>query len=213
MITIFNDDLIDSYLRSHTAAEDDVLRTARERAAAEDMPPVPPEVGSFLMLLARIVKARDALEVGSGGGASGVWIIRGLTPDGTLTTIDIEPEHQRLAKRTYTEAGIADRVRPLLGNAVQVLPTLPAQSFDFMLIDPAKQDYPVYLDEALRLVRPGGLIVADNVLWSGRVMDARATDPEDEGIRTFNDRASKHPRLLSSILPIGDGVSVSLVIE
>lgn len=213
MITIFNDDIIDSYLRSHTAVEDDVLRTARERAAAEDMPPVPPEVGSFLMLLARIVKARDALEIGSGGGASGVWITRGLAPDGTLTTIEIDPEHQRLAMRTYAEAGIADRVRPLLGHAVQVLSTLPARSIDFMLIDPAKREYPIYLDEALRLVRPGGLILADNVLWSGRVMDPRANDPEDEGIRTYNDRVTRHPRLLSSILPIGDGVSVSLVIE
>lgn len=211
MKTVFNDGLVDTYLASLTAAEDDVLRRARERAAAEDMPPIPAEVGSLLCLLARITDARKALEVGSGGGASAVWILRGLGTEGRLTTVELEPEHQRLANDTYREAGVDHRVTSLLGHAMAVLPTLPDGGFDFMFIDPAKSDYPQYLIQAVRLVRPGGLIIADNVLWSGRVMDPRATDVEDEAIKTFNRQISDHPRLHSAILPIGDGVSVSLV--
>src|SRR5215472_14289757 len=146
MNTVFNDDLIDIYLRSHTATEDDVLRRAREHAASEDMPPVPAEVGALLCMLVRLTSARRALEIGSGGGASGVWMVRGMPPDGTLTTVELEPEHQRLAKLAYRDAGIEDRVRPLLGHALGVLPSLPDQAFDFMFIDPAKAEYPQYLD-------------------------------------------------------------------
>jgi predicted O-methyltransferase YrrM len=210
-LTTHNDDALDLYLRSHTAGEDDVLRRARERAAKEDMPPVPSEVGAFLNLAVHWTKAENVLEIGSGGGVSGIWLGRGLGEAGRLTTIEVEPEHRRLALESYQEAGIAGKVTSLLGRALDVLPTLPDASFDLIFIDPAKTEYPQYLDHAMRLAVSGGVIIADNILWSGRVAESHAQEPEDVGIRQYNDRISNDPRLHSVILPIGDGVSVSIL--
>lgn len=207
------DVMIEQYLREYTATEDEILRRARERSAMEDMPPVPAEVGAFLCLAARWTKARNALEIGSGAGISGIWIARGLSEEGTLTTIELDPEHQRLALETYEEAGISKHVRSLLGRASDILPTLPDASYDLMFIDPAKTEYPQYLDHALRLVMPGGVIIADNVLWYGRVADPYCKDPEDEALRIYNRRIATDSRLHSVILPIGDGVAVSLVVS
>jgi caffeoyl-CoA O-methyltransferase len=202
---------IEQYLWAHGAEEDEVLERARERAAAEDMPPVPAEVGAFLSLAARWSGARDALEFGSGGGISGVWIARGLRPGAKLTTIEVDPVHRELAQQSYREAGVDDRIESLLGRAGDVLPTFPYRSFDFIFMDLPKSEYPIYLEEALRLARPGGVILADNVLFFGRVSDPNFTNPEIEAIRVFNRRIVDDPRLHSMILPIGDGVAVGLV--
>jgi predicted O-methyltransferase YrrM len=212
-MTVYNDPIVDQYLRKHTMREDEALRKARERAAMEDMPPIPQEVGAFLCLAVRWTRARNILEIGSGGGVSGIWIARGLPVDGHLTTIELDPEHRRLALESYQEAGVTERVSSLLGNALDVLPGLPDASYDMIFIDPAKAEYPQYLDHALRLVVQGGVIIADNVLWSGRIADPRATDPEDEGLRIYNQRIATDPRLHSVILPLGDGVAVSLVLS
>jgi predicted O-methyltransferase YrrM len=212
-LTTYNDGALDTYLRTHTAGEDEVLRQARERAAQEDMPPIPSEVGAFLSLAVRWTRAQNVLEIGSGAGVSGVWLGRSLGPTGSLTTIEVEPEHRRLALESYREAGIADKVTSLLGKALDVLPTLPDKSFDLIFIDPAKAEYPQYLDHAMRLAVPGGVIIADNILWSGRVAERHAQEPEDVAIRVYNQRISTDPRLHSVILPIGDGVSVSIVID
>jgi predicted O-methyltransferase YrrM len=209
-MTVFNDAALDGYVRG-LMAEDDVLRRARERSAQEDMPPVPPEVGAFLWLAAKWSAATSAVEVGTGAGLSGIWIVRGMGPAGRLVTIDVDAEHQRLAREAYREAGIDGQVRTLLGRAADVLPGLPARSADLVFLDTAKSESGTYLDEALRLVRPGGVIIADDVLWHGRVADPRSRAVETDGARLHNDRIFADPRLSSVILPFGNGVSVSLM--
>jgi predicted O-methyltransferase YrrM len=202
---------IATYLSELTAREDDALRHARERAAAGGMPPVSSDTGAFLRLAARWVDAQAAVEIGSGAGYSGIWLARGLASKGTLTTIEADPEHQRLAKASYDEARVAGRVRAILGRALDVLPRLSDGGYDLAFIDARKDEYPEYLDHALRLVRPGGVIMADNVLWSGRVVDPKASDPDTEGLRLYSRRVAEDERLDSVILTIGDGLAVSLV--
>ncbi|HZD00798.1 MAG TPA: O-methyltransferase [Actinomycetes bacterium] len=202
---------IATYLSELTAGEDDALRHARERAAAGGMPPVSADTGAFLRLVARWVDAQAAVEIGSGAGYSGIWLARGLAAKGILTTIEADPEHQRLAKASYEEAGVSNRVRTILGRALEVLPRLSDGGYQLAFIDALKDEYPSYLEHALRLVRPGGVILADNVLWSGRVADAKACDPSTEGLRLYARRIAEDERLDSVILTVGDGLAVSLV--
>jgi predicted O-methyltransferase YrrM len=200
------------YLLELTAVEDDALRAARERASAGGMPPVSADTGALLTLIARMTGAMNAVEVGSGAGYSGIWLARGLAEGGTLTTIEADPQHQRLAKESYRDAGVSGRVRSILGGALDVLPRLSDGGYDLVFIDAAKDEYPAYLDHALRLVAPGGVILADNVLWSGRVADPAATDPATEGLRDYNRRITEDERLHSVVLTIGDGLALSWVI-
>jgi predicted O-methyltransferase YrrM len=204
-------DAIAAYLAELTAVEDDVLRHARERAAAGGMPPVSADSGAFLRFAANWVGAQAAVEIGSGAGYSGVWIARGLAAKGILTTIEADPQHQRLAKESYEEAGVPSRIRAILGRALDVLPRLTDGGYDLAFLDAVKAEYPEYLEHALRLVRPGGVIIADNVLWSGRVADPKATDPDTEGLRAYARRIASDERLDSVILAIGDGLAVSRV--
>ena len=204
-------DAIAAYLAELTAVEDDVLRHARDRASAGGMPPVSADSGAFLRFVASWVGAQAAVEVGSGAGYSGVWIVRGLAPKGILTTIEVDPDHQRLAKDTYEEAGFPSRVRSILGRALDVLPRLTDSGYDLAFLDAVKSEYPEYLEHALRLVRPGGVILADNVLWSGRVADPKVTDADTEGLREYARRIAGDRRLDSVILTIGDGLAVSRV--
>jgi len=204
-------DAIAAYLGELTAVEDDALRHARGRAAAGGMPPVSADAGAFLRFAARWVGAQAAVEIGSGAGYSGIWLARGLNPKGLLTTIEADPEHQRLAKCSYEEAGVAGRVRAIGGRALEVLPRLSDGGYDLVFLDALKVEYPLYLEHALRLVRPGGVIIADNVLWSGRVANPRATDPDTEGLRLYARRIAEDDRLDSVILTISDGLAVSRV--
>jgi predicted O-methyltransferase YrrM len=210
-LTSMRTNAIATYLSELTAGEDDALRHARERAAAGGMPPVSADTGAFLRLVARWVDAQAAVEIGSGAGYSGIWLARGLAAKGILTTIEADPEHQRLAKASYEEAGVSNRVRTILGRALEVLPRLSDGGYQLAFIDALKDEYPSYLEHALRLVRPGGVILADNVLWSGRVADAKACDPSTEGLRLYARRIAEDERLDSVILTVGDGLAVSLV--
>jgi predicted O-methyltransferase YrrM len=202
---------IAAYLAELTASEDDVLRHARDRAAAGGMPPVSADAGALLRFAATWVGAQAAVEVGSGAGYSGVWIARGLAPKGILTTIEADPDHQRLAKASYEEAGVSSRVRSILGRALEVLPRLSDGAYDLAFLDAVKSEYPEYLEHALRLVRPGGVILADNVLWSGRVADDKVDDPATEGLRAYARRIAGDERLDSVILTVGDGLALSRV--
>jgi predicted O-methyltransferase YrrM len=202
---------IAAYLAELTVVEDEVLRHARDRASAGGMPPVSADAGAFLRLAAGWVGAQAAVEIGSGAGYSGVWIVRGLAPKGVLTTIEVDPDHQRLAKNTYEEAGFGGQVRSILGRALDVLPRLTDGGYDLAFLDAVKSEYPEYLEHALRLVRPGGVILADNVLWSGRVADPKVTDAHTEGLRAYARLIAGDERLDSVILTIGDGLAVSRV--
>lgn len=163
--------------------------------------------GAALRFLASVIEARAVVEIGTGTGVSGVWLLRGMRPDGVLTTVDLETEHQRLAKESFTEAGVApQRVRLIPGAALEVLPRLTDGHYDLVFCDGDKHEYAEYLDEAMRLLRPGGLVVFDNALWHDRVADPAQRDAETVAIRELGRTVRKHDDLLPVLLPMGDGL-------
>lgn len=201
-----NDDQVSTYLRRFAEQEDENLRAARARSEENDIPAVAAETGALLRWCASVVQARHVVEVGSGGGYSGLWLLGGMDPRGSLTTIEIDPDNQALAQRAFTEAKVSDRVRSMLGPALSVLPKLADANYDVVFLDAVKAEYPEYLEHARRLLRPGGLLLADNALWSGRVADPSETDEDTEGLRTFNDAVRDDPQFRAMLFPVGDGV-------
>jgi predicted O-methyltransferase YrrM len=188
-------------------AEDDVLAAARARATEVGVVPVGSGVGAALCFVAAAIAARAVVEVGTGTGVSGLWILRGMRSDGVLTTVDVEAEHQQLAKETFTEAGIApQRVRLIAGAALDVLPRLTDGHYDIVFCDAAKQEYGDYLDAALRLLRPGGVVAFDNALWHDKVADPAQRDPETVAIRELDKLVAEDETLLPLLLPVGDGL-------
>jgi predicted O-methyltransferase YrrM len=134
-----------------------------------------------------------------------------MRPDGVLTSIDVESEHQRLARQTFTEAGFAaGRVRLINGRALDVLPRLADTSYDLVLVDADKTEYAGYLEAALRLLRPGGVVAMDNALWKGRVADPAARDPESVALREVGRLVRDHDALVPALLPVGDGLLVAV---
>jgi predicted O-methyltransferase YrrM len=188
-------------------AEDGVLATARAKGDELGCVPVRPGAGAALRLLAATVGARAVVEVGTGAGVASVWLLRGMRPDGVLTTVDVEPEHQRAARETLTEAGIpANRVRLISGRALEVLPRLSDGGYDLVFVDADKAEYPDYLEQALRLLRPGGVVAFDNALWHGKVADPAARDEETTAIRELGRTVRDDERLVAGLLPCGDGL-------
>ncbi len=188
-------------------AEDEVLQRAREHARQVGVSPVSPGAGAMLRFLAASLGARIVAEIGTGTGVSGVWMLRGMRPDGVLTTVDIEPENQRLAKATFAAAGFAGgRARFIGGPALDVLPKLADGGYDLVFCDGDKHEYPQYLAEALRLLRVGGVVAFDNALWRGRVADPGARDPETVAIREVCRTVREHESLAPVLVPLGDGL-------
>nr|WP_062339044.1 O-methyltransferase [Herbidospora sakaeratensis] len=187
--------------------EDDVLRNARQRGEEVGAPPILPGGGAALCFLATAVNARSVVEIGTGCGVSGLWLLRGMRSDGTLTSVDVEPEHQRLARQTFSEAGFASgRTRLIVGRALDVLPRLADGGYDLVFCDAAKQEYGDYLSEALRLLRPGGIVAFDNALWHDRVADPTQRDPESVAVREVGRLVKNDERLRPLMLPLGDGL-------
>ena len=191
--------------------EDEVLRDLLEDLAARGPQiQVGPDEGRLLQLLCRMVGARRVLEVGTLFGYSGIWIARGLPPDGHLDTVEYSPVHADAARGWFARAGLAGSVRLHEGAALEVMARL-SGPYDVAFFDARKSEYPAYLDHALRMVRPGGLILADNVLWGGQVADPSVDDEDVRGLREYNRRIAGDPRLQSTIVAVCDGLSVSLV--
>jgi predicted O-methyltransferase YrrM len=191
-------------------AEDDILAAARARAAEVGVTAIGPGGGAALRFLASVLDARAVVEVGTGTGVSGLWLLRGMRADGVLTTVDIETEHQRLARQTFTEAGIpTQRARTISGTALDVLPRLTDAHYDLVFIDGDKREYGDYLTEALRLLRPGGVVAFDNALWHDRVADASRRDEETTVIRDLGRAVASHEGLVPLLLPVGDGLLVA----
>ena len=187
--------------------EDDVLVAARERTKEVQAPPIAPAAGAVLRFLAAALNARTAVEIGTGGGVSGIWLLRGMARDGVLTSIDAEREQHRLARRAFTEAGFAhNRVRLITGRALEVLPRLTDHAYDLVVCDAAKEEYPAYLDAARRLLRDGGIVVFDNALWHDRVADPVVTDPETTAIREVARSLREDESFVPVLLPVGDGL-------
>ena len=188
-------------------AEDEVLTAARARAQEVGVTPVSPGEGAALRFLASVLEARAVVEIGTGTGVSGLWLLRGMRADGVLTTVDVETEHQRLARQTYTDAGIPNqRARTIAGAALDVLPRLTDGHYDIVFCDGDKTEYAAYLTEALRLLRPGGVVAFDNALWHDRVADAAQRDAETVAIRELVREVAGHEELTPLLLPVGDGL-------
>ena len=188
-------------------AEDEVLASARSRAEEVGVTPVGPGAGAALRFLASVLDARAVVEIGTGAGVSGLWLLRGMPADGVLTTIDIEPEHQRAAREAFVEAGIrGNRARVITGRALDVLPRLTDGAYDLVVCDAAKTEYDDYLEQALRLLRPGGAVAFDNALWHDRVADPAQRDETTTAIRELGKRVRDEERLLPCLLPVGDGL-------
>lgn len=206
-------DPISDYVAALFAREDDVLLSLREEADRRGLPPISiaPDTGKLLQLLLRTISARRVLEVGTLGGYSAIWMARALPSDGRLLTIEADETHAEFARRFVTRAGLDDVIEVRLGRAIDLLAALDGQQFDLAFLDADKAPLPTYLEWALRLVRPGGLIVADNALWGGRVIDASVDDDATRGVRAFNTRFASEPRLTSILLPMHDGIAVGVV--
>ncbi|WP_323368666.1 MULTISPECIES: O-methyltransferase [unclassified Nocardioides] len=187
--------------------EDEVLAAARARAAEVGVVPIGSGSGAALRFLASVLEARAVVEVGTGTGVSGLWLLRGMRADGVLTTVDIETEHQRLARQSFTEAGIpTNRARTISGSALDVLPRLTDGHYDLVFCDGDKTEYSAYLAEAMRLLRPGGVVAFDNALWHDRVADPAQRDEETVAIRELGKEIAAHDELVSLLLPVGDGL-------
>jgi predicted O-methyltransferase YrrM len=164
-------------------------------------------VGATLRFIAATLSAKAVVEIGTGCGTSGIWLLRGMRRDAVLTSVDVDPEHQRLARRVFTDAGFAsNRFRLISGKASDVLPRLTDGGYDLVFCDADKQEYPAYLTAALRLLRPGGVVAFDNAIWGGRVADPGWTDPETAAIREVAEQVRQDERLVPLLLPVGDGL-------
>ncbi len=213
------DETLHAYLLEVGVREPAVLRELRERTRAlpQHGMQIAPEQGALLGLLVRLIGARRCLEVGTFTGYSSTAVALALPIDGRLVCCDVSREWTDIARQTWERAGVADRVELRLGPATQTLDGLldegAAASFDFAFIDADKSSYDGYVERALRLVRPGGLIAIDNVLWSGRVADPSADDANTEAIRALNTRLATDERVDVALVPIGDGLTLLRVRE
>ena len=184
-----------------------MLAAARARAADVGVVPIGPGGGATLRFVAALIEARAVVEIGTGAGSSGVWLMRGMRPDGVLTSVDVEAEHQRLARQTYLDAGFAhQRFRLIPGAALEVLPRLTDEHYDLVLADGDKREYADYYTEAMRLLRPGGVVAFDNALWHDRVADPSQQDEQTTAIRELGTRLREDERVVPVLLPVGDGL-------
>lgn len=192
-------------------APTDLMERAAADGAALGAQPVHPAVGAALRLLAAALSARTVVEIGTGAGNSGLWLLQGMAPDGILTTIDAEAEHQRLAKRAFAEAGVApQRTRVIAGDATQVLPRLNDGAYDLVFIDADKTNYPRYAEEGIRLLRSGGVLALDNMLWHDKVADPAARDETTTLLRDLGKQLRDDERLFPALIPAGDGLLVAV---
>lgn len=187
--------------------EDDALASARARADEVGVTAIGSGGGAALRFVAALLEARTVVEIGTGTGVSGLWLLRGMDPSGVLTTVDVEAEHQRLAKQSFAEGGIAaQRARTIPGAALDVLPRLTDGHYDLVFCDGDKREYPAYLTEARRLLRVGGVVAFDNALWHDKVADPSQRDEETVAIRTLAEEIAEAEDLLPVLLPVGDGL-------
>ncbi|MFF0090970.1 O-methyltransferase [Streptomyces canus] len=188
-------------------AEDETLRWARDRARDAGLRSVSPGTGAALRLLAASVDAKAVAEIGTGTGVSGIHLLHGMRPDGVLTTVDPEPEHQQFARQAFRACGFAsNRARFIPGRALDVLPRLADAGYDLVFCDGDRQEVMDYLAESLRLLRPGGLVVFEGVFANGRTMDSGPQPTEVLRLRELLRAVRESQDLMPSLLPVGDGL-------
>jgi predicted O-methyltransferase YrrM len=211
-MTVYND-RVSAYISGLFAQEDAALQRARQDSPARGLPAIniKPEEGRFLQFLVRASGARKVVEIGTLGGYSGIWIARGLPPEGKLVTLEIQPAHAEVARQHFEAAGVLDRVEIRIGEANRLLRDLSSQApFDFIFIDADKPGYPTYLDWALENTLLGGIIAAHNAFRKGSVAGLSEPDEHTQTMRVFNERFAREKRLLSTIYPAGDGTLVGV---
>jgi predicted O-methyltransferase YrrM len=191
--------------------ENSPIALARRRGQEVGAVPIGSGGGITLRMLAAAIDARTVVEVGTGAGVSGLYLLAGMRSDGVRTSIDIESEHQRLAREAFAEAGIGhNRTRLITGAAMDVLPRLTDGAYDLVFCDGDKTEYSDYLQQAIRLLRPGGVVAFDNALWHDRVADPAQRDPDTVAIRELGRAVRDDERLLPALLPVGDGLLVAV---
>ncbi len=207
---------VERYLADVFGTQDEHLAGLMDRATDAGLPDiaVSPEVGRMLMMLAQLVGARTIVELGTLAGYSGIWLARGLAPGGRLITAETEPEHAEFAKREFERAGVADRVEIRLAPGLMVLEQLTEDlgldSVDLVFLDAIKSEYPLYFERAHPLIRPGGLLVADNVVSSSFVVtDPPGSSANRDGVDAFNRAVAAHPDYEAVVVPLRQGVLVA----
>lgn len=213
---------VDRYIEDLFGPPDPVLTAAQDRSTGAGLPDIAlsPTLARFLHVLALAAGATSILEIGTLGGYSAIWLGRALPPDGRLVSLEIDPEHAEVARRNLAEAGLAEQADIRVGDALATLAELGREGagpFDMVFIDADKPSYTAYLDAALRLARPGTVIVADNVVWRGEV----ASESDDEtvaGLRRFNAALAEDPRLTGCLVQqVGvrghDGMAIAVVTD
>jgi predicted O-methyltransferase YrrM len=191
--------------------EDDAVLAARGRAAELGSVPIGSGAAAALSFLAATLAARTVVEVGTGTGVSGLRLFAGMSPDGVLTSIDPEAEHQRAARQAFADAGIAStRTRLINGRGLEVLPRLTDGAYDMVLVDGIRTEYPQYVTEAVRLLRPGGVLALNGALAGDKVPDPTQRDPDTSAVREAGRLVRDDERLLPVMLPLGDGLLVAV---
>jgi predicted O-methyltransferase YrrM len=204
------------YLLSISLREPDILASLREETAKHPMVQmqIAPEQGQFLELLVQLMGAKKTIEIGVFTGYSSLCVALALPPNGQIIACDVSEEYTAIARRYWEAAGVANKISLQLGSAINTLDKLIAEgqagTFDFAFIDADKENYEAYFERSLQLVRNGGLIVIDNVLWSGRVADPQVQDASTTALRSFNEKLRNDPRVTLSVVPIGDGLTLAL---
>lgn len=194
--------------------EEPPLPAARQRAAEVGVGAVDPATGAVLRLLTAASGARAVIEVGTGAGVSTLWLLAGMRADGVLTSIDAEGEHQRQARLSLTEAGVGSgRVRLIAGRALEVLPRLSDSAYDVVFCDAARSENADYLTAALRLLRPGGVVVFAGALAGGRVADPSARDADTVALRELSRLVREEPRLVPALVPVGTGLLAAVLTD
>lgn len=209
-------DQIYQYLLSVSHPEPELLHRLRQETA--QLPnasmQISPEQGQLMALLVRLMGARKTLEIGVFTGYSSLVVALALPTDGRIVACDVSEEWTSIARRYWKEAGVEQKIDLRMGHALRTLDALlrsgEGGTFDFAFIDADKHNYPAYFEKSLQLLRPGGLIAVDNVLWSGRVADPNTTDADTESIRAFNAKLRDDQRVTLSVVPIGDGLTLAL---
>lgn len=201
------------YIAALFGAEDALLASLREEADRTGLPPIAisADEGRLLQVLLTAITAQRVLEVGTLGGYSAICMARALPVAGRLLSIEIEEAHAAFARKYIDRAALAAQVEVRVGRALDVLPSLDGERFDAIFLDADKEPLPTYFEWAVRLVRPGGLIIADNALWGGKVYAEDESDEKTRAVREFNRRMANDPRVIGIIVPTHDGVAIAVV--
>jgi predicted O-methyltransferase YrrM len=191
--------------------ETEAALTGRANAEQFGISPLGRGSASTLTFLAKAIQAKAVVEIGTGSGVSGLALFAGMQPDGILTSVDIEAEHQQAARRSFLSVGIpTQRFRLIAGAALTVLPKLSDGAYDLVFVDGDKLEYPEYVEQGLRLLRHGGVLAVDNALWHDRTADPASTDEQTEAIRATLAAVRQNEDLIPSLLQVGDGLLVAV---